>query len=367
MHEVKQLGDLDADFFDSDEGHENDGFQNVEIHTPLEDTPIKEEEKSKPKETPSNTPASNAGVIEKLLKNQGINDPNSLKFKNEKGEDETISFFDLSLEEQEEILSYKGNTEDLDDEERDVINYLRSNNLKMDELLNHVREQAIKEYLSQENSNIEVEKLTDDEVYLTDLLSKIKDLSDEEAQQALELEKQNPALYEKKVNALRESLIEKDKIRKQEEVELENLEKQEGFEQFKSSLVEAASEVKEIGRLELDNDDINEAIEFLLAEDATGTRFIAKALNDPASLIKMSWFYLRGEEAFNYMAEEYEKEIKRLSQEQQTKGYDEGKKGTTPSNGARVVTQAKKEDNKPNIMNYYSQKNNVPRNIHELD
>ena len=98
MYEVKQLGDLDADFFDSDEGHENDGFQNVEIHTPLEDTPIKEEEKSKPKETPSNTPASNAGVIEKLLKNQGINDPNSLKFKNEKGEDETISFFDLSLE-----------------------------------------------------------------------------------------------------------------------------------------------------------------------------------------------------------------------------------------------------------------------------
>ena len=68
MYEVKQLGDLDADFFDSDEGHENDGFQNVEIHTPLEDTPIKEEEKSKSKETPSNTPASNAGVIEKLLK-----------------------------------------------------------------------------------------------------------------------------------------------------------------------------------------------------------------------------------------------------------------------------------------------------------
>lgn len=367
MHEVKQLGDLDADFFDSDEGHENDGYQNVETYTPLEDNPVKEEEKSKPKETPTNTPASNTGVIERLLKNQGISDPTSLKFKNEKGEDETVSFFDLPLDDQEEILSYKSDSDSLDDEERDVINYLRTNNLTMDELLNHVREQAVKEYLNQETSNVEIEKLTDDEVFLTDLLSRFKDLTDEEAQQALELEKQNTSLYEKKVNAIRENLVEKDKIRKQEEAELENLEKQEGFEQFKSSLVDAASEVKEIGRLELDNDDINEAIEFLLAEDATGTRYIAKALNDPASLIKMSWFYLRGEEAFNYMADEYEKEIKRLSQEHYTKGYEEGKKGATPSNGARVVTSPEKQNNKPNIMNYYSQKNNAPRNIHELD
>ena len=366
MDGIKQLGDLNADYFDSDEGDLNDGFQSVEIHTQLDEPIAPAEEKAKPKENQTVTPAQNVEVIERLLKNQGISDPNSLKFKNEKGEDETVSFFNLSVDEQEEILSYKDNSNDLDDEEKDVINYLRSNNLTMDELLNHVREQAVKEYLSQENSNIEVEKLTDDEVYLTDLLSRFKDLSDEEAQQALELEKQNTSLYEKKVNALRENLIEKDKIKKQEEAELENLEKQEGFEQFKSSLVEAATEVKEIGRLELDNDDINEAIEFLLAEDATGTRYIAKALNDPASLIKMSWFYLRGEEAFNYMAEEYEKEIKRLSQDQYSKGYEEGKKGTTPSNGARVVSQPEKKENKSNIMNYYSQ-NNTPRNIHELD
>ena len=363
MNEVKQLGDLDPDFIDSDEGQLGDGFENVEIYTPLETEPSKPLEKEKPKENPSNNPVPNIGVIEKLLKNQGISDPTSLKFKNEKGEDEIKSFYDLSIEDQEDILNYKSESEILDDEERDLINYLRTNNLKMDDLLNHVRDQAIKEYLSQENSTIEVEKLTDDEVYLTDLLTRFKNLSDEEAQQALEIEKQNPALFEKKINALREDLIEKDKLRKQEEAEIESIEKQENFEQFKTSLVNAASEVKEIGRLELDSDDINEAIEFLLAEDATGTRYIAKALNDPASLIKMAWFYIRGEEAFNYMADEYEKEIKELSHNLYTKGFEEGKKGTT-NNGVKVVTQNKEVVKNPNS---YFKNNSKPRNIHELD
>jgi hypothetical protein len=174
-------------------------------------------------------------------------------------------------------------------------------------LLNHVKQQAIQEYLAVQQPLDSVESMSDDEIFLTDLFTRIKDITDEEAQQELDTAKQNEAIFSKKVEALRKDLLEKESIRKQEETAIAEEEKKQSFETFKQSLLDTAPNVKGIaGRIELDEEDINETIDFLLSEDATGTRYIAKALNDPASLLKMAWFYIKGEEAIDQIATYYE-------------------------------------------------------------
>jgi hypothetical protein len=205
-------------------------------------------------------------------------------------------------------------------------------------MLTHVKQQAIQEYLTNQMPLESVENMSDDEIFLTDLFTKIKDITDEEASQALEHEKQNDVLYKRKVDALRADFLEKEKVRKQEEDVYIEEEKKQSFETFKQSLFDTAPTVKEIaGRIELDETDINETVDFLLAEDATGTRYIAKALNDPASLIKMAWFYIKGEEAINYMADYYESQIRDYSKNNYEKGYEDGKNGVVPTR--RVVTK----------------------------
>jgi hypothetical protein len=334
----------------------NDDFEIVE-HKPLFDDdqePPKEGEpgaQTKPEE--KQIPLD---VISELLKEKGITDPSQIKFENEEGEEERVSFYDLPVVEQLEIL--KTETEpknDLDDDEILFINYLRQNQLTPDELINHAKQQAIQEYLATQQPLESVASLSDDEVFLTDLLTRIQGITDEEAQQELDTAKQNTATYNKKVEALRKDLLEKETFRKQEEAAIADEEKKQSFETFKHSLLETAPSVKDIaGRIELDDEDISETIDFLLSEDATGTRYIAKALNDPASLIKMAWFYVKGEEAIDQVATYYESQIKEFSKNNYDKGYEDGKNGVVPTK--RVATKPK--DNKQDISQFVG----IPQN-----
>jgi hypothetical protein len=162
-----------------------------------------------------NQPQEEVDILSTLLQDKGISDPSRIQIENENGEKELVDFRDLPVEEQLEIL--RQDDDELDDDEVNVINYLRANNLKFEDVINYAKSQGINEYLANQPSNVEIDSLTDDEVFLTDLLTRIPDITDEEAQIALETEKQNPDLYNKKVQALRDDLNEKEAIRLQEE------------------------------------------------------------------------------------------------------------------------------------------------------
>lgn len=344
-------------YLNVNEINDGDDFEAIE-HTSFfnDDDTIKPEESGiKPEEGNQNKPQVTS-IITELLKEKGITDPSQIKFENEEGEEERISFYDLPVEEQLEIIRSNSNTQDeLDDTEISFINYLRQNQLTPEEVIDYAKKQAIQEYLANQLPLESVESLTDDEIFVTDLLTRIKDITDDEAQEALDLEKQNETLFKKKVDSLRADLLEKEKLRKQEEDVIAEEEKQQSFEAFKQSLFDTAPNVKEIaGRIELDDKDINDTVDFLLAEDANGTRFIAKALNDPESLIKMAWFNLKGEEAINEIAEYYESQIKAQSKSNYEKGYEDGKKGIVPT--TRVAIKSK--DEKPNVHPFM----NIPQN-----
>jgi hypothetical protein len=82
--------------------------------------------------------------------------------------------------------------------------------MTFDDLVAYAKQEGVNEYLASQQPKVEIESMTDDEVFLTDLLTRVPDITDDEAQQALDLEKQNEQLYLKKVQALRADLIEKE-------------------------------------------------------------------------------------------------------------------------------------------------------------
>ena len=122
------------------------------------------------------------------LKTKGISDKSKIKFENENGEQEELSWDSLSKEEQLNIL--KDNTDperDLDDAEIDLINKLRESSLTPDEFIQAMKQQGASEYARslEENQKFLIDDLTDDELYILDLQTRIEDITEEEAMEQI--------------------------------------------------------------------------------------------------------------------------------------------------------------------------------------
>lgn len=89
--------------------------------------------------------------------------------------------------------------------------------------------------------------------------------------------------------------------------------------------------------LDLSDDDKNQLASFILDSDSTGTRYIAKALNDPKTLVKMAWYALKGEEAFGQIQDYYKQKISEVAKYNYNKGYWDYKSGKAPNSAKAVV------------------------------
>ena len=61
--------------------------------------------------------------------------------------------------------------------------------------------------------------------------------------------------------------------------------------------------------LELEDDDKEEVLQFLLNKDINGQSDFVKLLNDPKALFQLAWFATKGQEAFSTIHDYYKKEI----------------------------------------------------------
>lgn len=283
-------------------------------------------------------------VITALLKDKGIN-PESIKFQTESGEIEEKNFNDLTRDEQLQILRYNQSDDDygLDDDEVNLINELRSNNLSADEFKQLIANQAIQEYLKNndpENSSYEIDSIPDDELYIIDLKAKIPELTDEDASQELELAKQNESLYQKKIQSIRKEYKEREELIAQQEEEEYKREQEKNAKEFEDTIISAIQDNDTIdlgeSSITFSEDDMNEIASFILDSDAAGVRYIAKALNDPKTLVGMAWYALKGQEAFRQISEYYKQQITEKSKYNYNKGYEDAMSGKTP-NAAKTV------------------------------
>lgn len=309
---------------------------------------------TKPEPAAAQEPVQEDDIIISMLKQIGISDPSKIKFENDEGEIEEVSWDSLSAEEKMNILTPESPDPNfgLEDPEINFINLLRDAGITPEEYINYQREQAIEEYRQalEGNPQYEVERLTDKDLYALDLQSRVPDMTDEEVAIALEHEKANPELFEKKMQGIRAEYKALEDEKRQNEELLEQQQKQEQFEAFQSDVLDAIESLDEVGgvKLNLDEDDMEEVANFILSLDSAGVSYLGKALDDPQTLARMAWFALKGDEAFATITDYYDKEIAKEKRSAYEAGYEDAKKGIQPKSTRKpTVVVAPKPASEP--------------------
>lgn len=279
--------------------------------------------------------------VEDFLKSKGIDDSSKIMFEGDNGELIERSWDSLSNEEKFNILNTNTNSvseqNQLSEEELDFINELRANNLTPSQYLSQFTQQNSQE------PQYQVDDLSDDEIFLLDLESRVGELTDEQAAQALANSKQDEDLFKKQVIGIRNEYKERENYQiQQQQAELE-AQQQEAYNQFQDSVINSISNFNSIGNLDLnfDDSDKNELAEFMLSRDESGNNYLWQALQDPDTLTKAAWFILNGDDALNNIAEYFTNQIKLVSEHQYNKGFQEGKQGITPSRPTVVINNTK--------------------------
>lgn len=281
-----------------------DNEEDVQI-TPENDLLFGEDDTVESKESNS--------LIDELLKAKGINS-GKLTIIDEDEKEQEVDFYSLTKEEQLEILnsSEEENNYGLDESEQGLINHLRSNKLTVEQFLEGYK-QSIVESLSnsENNSNYEIDAYDDEELYMLDLKNKF-DLSDEELVKELEKELQDEALFKKKADKLREEYKQlEDQYKEAQKQEFEE-KRQEQYNQFAQQMVDVAVSIPEFYGIELEDNEKNEVLSFLLELDDNGVSEFYKTLNDPKKLYEAAWFLRYGKESFDILKNAYESEISQL-------------------------------------------------------
>lgn len=254
-------------------------------------------------------------LLDTLLKARGITDA-KLTIIDEDEQEQEVNFYDLSREEQLEILNsqepLQAQENDLDDTEIDLLNHLRTNNLSIEDFLSQYRESIIAEMQQNTEPSYDINAYDDQELFLLDLKNKYDDLTDEELQAELEKELQNEALFTRKVTKLRAEYQQlEDQYKASQQAEFET-QREEQYNQYANAMVEIATEVTDYHGVYLEDSEKTETLSYLLDLDDSGSSQFSKDLNDPAKLYEAAWYLRYGKEAFQALENAYEAEISRL-------------------------------------------------------
>ena len=282
-------------------------------------------------------------AVERFLQERGV-DPRSVKFETEDGE-ESSDFNDLSSDDQYQILNSLSEDEsDLDDSEIGLLNFMRTNNWSVQDYNNYIAQQAIQRY-AQDNKepqqSYQIDDLSDEELFLVDLKSKIPDLTEDEAMEELDRSQQNQDLFNKKVQSLRQDYKQKEDLYKQQQIEEQQNQQKAAYEQYSRTIADAINRatVMDLGDLdlELQNQDKQEIYNYLVGYDQSGNRLINNTLADPDQLVRMAWLNIKGPEVFKELTSYYKKKISDTAKTNYQRGYEDAKGGRSYNQAKSVV------------------------------
>lgn len=251
--------------------------------------------------------------IDTFLQSKGFKDSKVTVY-NEQNEKESIDFHELPEEEQLDILNSLTQKEagnELSDGEAEWLNELRSNDLDFNSFLELYRESIVQELGGQTEDTYEIDAYDDKELFLLDLQNKY-DLTDDELKQELEKELGNEELFTKKVTALRSEYKALEQQEHQMQAAKFEEQKEQEYNTFVNQMVGIAQNVNEFHGLELEDDDKNETLSYMLELDDKGVSQLSKDLNDPQKLYEVAWYLKYGKDAFGIIENAYESEISKL-------------------------------------------------------
>ncbi len=269
-----------------------------------------------------------------LLKSRGIEDKTKIKFQNEDEEIEELDWDSLSNEDKLNVLnsSLENPETELDNSEIQLINNIRNSGLSPEEYVQYIQQQSINTYMQNaQQPQYAVDEYDDDELFIADFMSRMGDVTEEEAQEALERAKSNEALYTKQMGAIRNEYkaIEEDNLR-QAQFEQEQ-EAQARYDEFAQSIEDEINNLTEYSGydLNLEQDDMQELYDFITGQDAAGNNYFAKALADPKLLVQTAWLALNGQQMIEDITDYFQKEITQVRKESYKKGQEDAKNKMT--------------------------------------
>ncbi len=273
-------------------------------------------------------------VITAMLKQQNITDRNKIQYEDENGQIQELPFDSLPLEDQLNILrggqeKPQSNSDDLDEEEIQLINYLRTNNLTAQQYADVIANQAVKNYQEGQPKQYKVDELSDDDLFLLDLKSRVPDIDDETAAAALDSAKQNENLFSRQVEGIRSEYQQKEQDLVEQEAAQKQAQDSEQLQQFQDAIIGSINNLDQSNdfAFNLSQADKQELYNFMFQQDATGMSYLNRAINDPQTLTKMSWYALHGDEAIDNMRNYYEHQITETRRTSYAKGLEDGKSG----------------------------------------
>lgn len=276
--------------------------------------------------------------ISEILKDRGISDKNKIKFEDDNGIVSERSWDDLSSEEKRTIINQNPDLDpdtELDDEEIEFINQIRASNLSPKQYIESIKKQEIQQYedsvANNQESEYQVDELNDDELFILDMQYRSPNITEEEAYQALQVAKENPELFTKQMEGIRTHYksLEED-LENQKQLEYQE-QQNKRFQEYSNSIIDSIQNIDSIGNMDLDlsDDDKNEIANFILGKDQAGVNWFSKALEDTDTVVRMAWFALHGEDAFNDIENYISQQIKVTAQNAYNKGLEDGKKNKT--------------------------------------
>ena len=273
-----------------------------------------------------------SSVIDDLLSIKGITDGKIKVIKEDQSEEE-IDFYSLTKEEQIEILNSSDLDHDyeLEDDEIELINELRSKGVSWKDYL-----EQIKSSVTPIEASYEIDSFDDQELFLLDLKHKY-DLTNEELEKELEKELQDENLFKKKIDKIRAEYKELEDQQKQiQQAEFEASQKQR-YEDFANTMVDVATKTSEFHGIELEDNEKNEVLSFILDLDENGTSNFYKTLNNPTKLYEVAWFLKYGKDAFNALSGAYEAEINKLKKDNKPRVVVKNKNTSTNTNSIHDI------------------------------
>ena len=233
--------------------------------------------------------------ISRLLESRGI-DRNRIQILDEEGNPSEVSFDSLSEQDKFDILNYQEDPVLPEDHEIQTINFLRQNNMTLQEFAEWQRQEAIKEYLAGQSPVSETDSYSDEEIVAYDYIKRFgESMSDEEIDAEIERLKADPEAFEKRVSLLRNAFKAEEEAQARLYQDQENARNAENENMFIQTYHQALAGIDNIQNVELDDNDRDELLRFVLEKDQANRTGLSKAMDNPENVLKMAWYLLHGD------------------------------------------------------------------------
>ena len=269
-------------------------FENGSLDDLLDGTPSNEivDDDSTPQDgdIPAGNPdlLADSDVLTAFLKQYGIEN-GKITYENDNGDTEEVNFNELDSAEQLNILN-ELTTSNLSDNEIETINFLRKNNVTLQDVVEYYSQVAIQNYIKENGTpqrDYSIDEYSDDELYFADLKVKYPDMTDEEIQADVDAAKENEELFKKKADAIRKQY----KAKEDEKAQAIKQQQQDQYTAFDNSIKQSIDNFNEVSLdykdnspekrvLVVDNNMKNDIYNYLMRVDENGKSQFAKDLED---------------------------------------------------------------------------------------